>query len=176
MAKAKKESKEATVSKIKKLTPAELKKQSKNLDGQYEVNLVIGEDAYKVMIDEHFRKTKIFKLMDDLVEFYNKASKIADASLLELATPYSTLLIIKHFTDIEISDDIDEALTMLDAMIDLEILDKIVNAMPEKEVEKIYEMLTDMLRNFERNLDEAEKEAEKIESQIENPEVKEMIQ
>lgn len=168
--------KKSTVSKIKKLTPAELKKKSKNLEGQYEVNIVIDGDTYKIMVDEHFRKTKIFKLMDDIVEFYNEASKFADASMLELVTPYSTLLIIKHFTDIEISDEIDEALAMLDVMIDLEILDKIVNAMPEEEVEKVYEMLTNMMNNMRKNLQEAEKEAEKIEGQIENPEVKDMIQ
>lgn len=173
MAKAKKE---PDVLKIKKLTPAELKKQNKKLDGQYEVNIVLDGDVYKINIDEHFRKTKIFKLMDDLVEFFNQANKVGDASMLELATPYSTLLIIKHFTDIEISDNIDEALTMLDVMIDLECLDKIVNAMPENEVEKVYEMLANMMRNMERNLEEAEKEAEKLKNQVENQEVKDMIQ
>lgn len=162
--------------KVKKLTPAELKKQGKKLEGQFEVNLFIDDEVYVVKIDEHFKKTKIFKLLDDMVEFYNEASKRADSSMLELVTPYSSLLLIKYFTDIEISDDINEALATLDLLIDLELLDKILNAMPEKEVEKVYKVLTDMLKNVERNLEEAEKEAEKLENQIQNPEVKGMIQ
>lgn len=171
MAKVKKE-----VAKIKRLSPTELKKQSKNLDGQYEVNFTIGDEAYGVMIDEHFRKSKIFKLMDDMVVFYNEANKFADASMLELATPYSSLLVIKYFTDIEIKDDIDDALAMLDVLIDLELLDKILNSMPEKEIVKVYDLLTKMMKNMEQNIAEAEKEAEKIESQIENQEVKGMLQ
>ncbi|SDX95777.1 hypothetical protein [Thermoactinomyces sp. DSM 45892] len=163
-------------SEIKRLTSHELKKQDKKLEGTYPVDLVINETVYEIIVDEHFRKSKIFQLLDDMIRFYNEANKPLNASLLELSTPYSTLLIIKHFTDFEVSDDINEALAVLNLLIDLDLLDKILNAMPEQEITKVYEMLSQMLTNMQVNLEEAEKQADELGKQVANSEVKTLVQ
>lgn len=155
---------------IKKLSPAELKKQVKKLDEVQEFLVVIGDTDYKVTHDVVFRKTKQHKVLDDMVKFFNEGGK--NIELLDMATPYTALLIIKHFTSIEVSDDIDEALALLEVLIDLEALDKILNALPEEEVQKIYELLTMTVENFRASLEDAEKEAESFLEQIENEEVK----
>lgn len=144
-----------------KLTPALLKEQSAKLDAVQEFVVAIGGEDYILTHDVVFRKSKQHKVLDDMVEFFNEGGK-QNIGMLDLATPYTALLIIKHFTSLEVSDNIEEALDLLTVLVDLEALDKIVNALPEDEVTKVYELLTMTIENFKNNLEEAEKEAEAL--------------
>lgn len=159
---------------IKKLTGAELKKQNKVLDLQREFTVTIGEQEYKLSHDVTFRKTKQSRLLEDVVAFFTEGVNRPD--ILEVATMYSTLLILKHFTSLEVSDDISEALALLDVLIDLEALDQIVNELPENEVTKIYELLSKTVNNMEESIIEAQEEANRIANKVENKELKDMIQ
>lgn len=158
---------------LKRLSPAELKEQVKKLDAVEEFVVTIGDVDYSVTHDAKFRKTKMHKVLDDMVKFFNEGGKRIE--LLELATPYTALLILKHFTSLEVSDEIDDALALLEVLIDLEALDKLLNALPQDEVTKVYELLTQTVENFKATLEDSEKEAEAFLAQIENEEVKEMI-
>lgn len=153
---------------IKKLSPAILQAESKKLDEVQEFVVQIGEEDYLLTHDVVFRKSKQHKVLDDMVDFFNEvgSNKI---EYLDLATPYTALLIIKHFTSLEVEDDIDGALALLNVLVDLEALDKILNALPENEVTKVYELLADTINNFRKNLEEQEKEAEAL--ALENPEI-----
>ena len=133
----------------------------KNIDG---VDYILTHDV-------KFRRTKQHKVLDDMVAFFNEGGKHLE--LLDMATPYTALLIMKHFTSLEVSDKIDEALALLEVPIDLEALDKILNALPEQEVQKVYELLTDTVENFRNSLEADEKDAEAFMAQVENEEVKE---
>lgn len=161
------------VKKIKKLTQGELKKQVKKLNAVEKFYVSIDDEMFEITYDSVFRKTKQQKVIEDLVEFFDAGRFNTD--LFEVATTYTTLLIIKHFTSLDIPDDIDEALTFMNLLIDLEIFDKTLNALPEDEVEKIYELLTSVINNMKANIEEAEKEAEALSDKIENQQVKEMI-
>jgi hypothetical protein len=157
---------------IKKLSPAELKKQVKKLDEVQEFIVTIGDTDYRVTHDVIFRRTKQHKVLDDMVAFFNEGGKKVE--LLDMATPYTALLILKYFTSLEIPNDIDEALAFLEVLIDLESLDKILNALPEEEVKKVYVLLTQTIENFRESLEASEEEAESFLEQVENEEVKEL--
>lgn len=158
---------------IKKLTTAELKKQSKVLDATQEFTVTIGETEYKLTHDVSFRRTKQHALLDDMIVFFNEGGNRIE--LYELATPYTALLILKHFTSLEVSDDIDEAIDLMQVLVDLEVLDQLINALPEEEVVKVYELITATVDNLKTNLDEYEAEALALSEQVENEEVKELL-
>lgn len=158
---------------IKKLTVTELKKQSKALDEQREFTVSIGGQDYKLTHDVVFRKTKQHKVLDDVIAFFSEGTNV---EALEMTTPYTALLIIKHFTSLEVSDNIDEALALLEVLIDLEAFDKILNELPVDEVTKVQELLVRTVENMKQNLEMAEEETEGLLEQIENEKVKGLIQ
>lgn len=175
--------------KAKNLTITELKKQNKVLDAQTEHTIVVkiqkgldeetGEPLfdlvpYKIKIDNVFRKTKQHKLLEDLMFFINESNKRLE--ILDVATPYITLLLIKHFTNLDIPDDIDEAIEVMNILIDLDIFSEIVNLMPENEVIKMYETLNASIERMNLNIEEMLKESEKVLEKIENKEIKELLQ
>lgn len=175
--------------KAKNLTITELKKQNKVLDAQTEHTIVVkiqkgldeetGEPLfdlvpYKIKIDNVFRKTKQHKLLEDLMLFINESNKRLE--ILDVATPYITLLLIKHFTNLDIPDDIDEAIEVMNILIDLDIFSEIVNLMPENEVIKMYETLNASIERMNLSIEEMLKESEKVLEKIENKEIKELLQ
>lgn len=158
---------------IKNLTLAELKKQNKNLDETREFKVTIGDTVYKLNHDIVFRQSKKNKLLDDMVEFFQASVK--NLEILELATPYTTLLVLKHFTSLEVSDNVDEALDLLNVLVDLDLLNQIVVELPEDQLVDIFEMITKTVNTMSESIDEAEKEAQRLNEQVENEVLKEMI-
>lgn len=150
-----------------------IKKEVKKLAVQKEESVFINGNEYKFKIDEKFLKSKQYKLIDDLVEFLNEVNIKPDYS--DLITPYTTLLIIKHFTSIEVSNDIDEAIDTLQSLIDLEIISEIVELMPEDEVVKIYELLSETIARMKENMETTSKELEGIEDLVENEEIRKTL-
>lgn len=174
---------------IKNLTATELIKQSKKLDARTEHTIILEieqgidegtntpifeEVPYKVKVDNIFRQTKQHKVMEDLIEFFNEGNERAE--ILDVATPYTSLLIVKHFTSIAVPDDIDEAIELLNAMVDLKLLGKVVEVLPENQVIKMYESLSSAVSRMNANIDEVVKEAKDLEGQLESEQVKELVQ
>lgn len=159
---------------IKKLTNSELKKQVKKINEVEDILVVVNGTDYLVTCDAIFRKSKMHKVLDDLVDFFNEGGKRTE--ILDLATPYTALLILKHFTSLEVSDDVGEAIDLLEVLIDLEILDKILNALPVAEVTKIYELIAKTTTSFQETLEMMEKEAESLVDKVENEEVRKKVQ
>lgn len=175
VAKDKKEAKQATP---KKLTLAELKKQDKKLDERKSVVVNIGEDEYTIEYDMIFRKTKQTKVMNDMMRLFQvigTGQEDESVEKLEFASAYTALLIIKHFTSLDVSDDIDEALAMLQVLIDLGALGDIVKALPEDEVLKIYDLLTNTVNAVRENMEQLDKEEELLELELENEEAQAMV-
>jgi len=162
-----------TQKKIKNLNPTEIKKQVKKLKTQGEFYITIGEDEYLVKHDEIFVNSKIHRVLDDLVSLFNESRNRNE--LMEVATPYTTLLIIKHFTSIDVPDDIDSALDMMEALIDLEVMDKIINALPESEIVKMYEKMTVVMDNMRSTLEDGELEAQELERQLKSEQAKRLL-
>ena len=136
---------------IKKLTGAELKKHAKALDEQKEFTVEIGGQKYKLTHDVVFRKTKRIKLIEDLIEFFTKGAE--NPEILELTTPYTALLVIKHFTSLEVSDSLEDALALLEVLIDLDALGEIINALPENDVVELFDILNETIGNMTKNFD-----------------------
>lgn len=169
-----KEVAKTTNKKVKNLTVTELKKKSKELGSQTEHTIKVGDDEYKIKIDDTFRQTKQHKVMEDLIDFLNEGNSRLE--LLEVATPYTSLLLIKHFTSLEVPNDIDGAIEVLNALVDLGILGEILNLMPEQEVVKIYETLSASVDRMNKNIEEMREEARKLADKLENKEVKELLE
>lgn len=159
---------------IKKLTPADLKKQVKKLDAVQEFVITIGEDTYKLTHDVTFRKTKMQNLLEDLLRFFASITE-EQIDMLQFATPYATLLVIKHFTSLDVSDDIEEALALLEALVDLGVLGNIINTLPEAEVVKVFDLISQTLEEVQANMDDVEAEAEALVEEIQSPEIKALI-
>lgn len=141
---------------IKNLTGAELKKQSKALDVKKDFTVEIGGEEYKLQHDVTFRKTKQIKLIEDLIEFFSAGAEKPE--ILEQATPYTALLVIKHFTTLEVPNELEDALILLGVLIDLEVLDKIIEKMPEEETKKLFDVLTETVENMSKGFDNTEQE------------------
>lgn len=159
---------------IKELTLADLKKESKKLDEQSEFEIKIGSTDYIIKYDKVFRKTKQRAVLEDTLHFFQQMGE-ENMKNLEMASAYTALLIVKHFTSLDIPDEIEEALAMLEVLVDLGVIGDIVNELPEDEVVKIYELLTQTVDSLNNNLKMAEAEAKLVEEELENEEVKELI-
>lgn len=159
---------------IKHLTLQELKKQDKKAVTSEKAQVTIGDAEYRFTYDSRFRPTKINDLIDDLIKLFNMGQNRLE--LFEMASPYTALLILKHFTSIEVPDDIDDALVMLRLFIDLESLDVIINELPESEVVRIFTIIAETTENITANLDEHDAEADALTEQIVNDEIKRLLE
>lgn len=146
---------------VKLLTPELLKKQNEKLNEVQEFSITVNGEDFIMTHDVVFRKSKQHKVLDDLVEFFNEGQN-RNLQYLDLATPYTTLLILKHFTSLEVPDDIDEAILLLEVLIDLGVLANILNTLPEDEVTKMFELLTEVMTRFRGTLEESQAEAEAL--------------
>ena len=168
----KKETKKLTDS-VRKLTLAELNKQNKKLNEKDEFSILIGEERYVISHDVHFRNSKIMAVIDDVVAYFNESRNKVE--LLDLALPYINLLIIKHFTSLEVSDDIDEAIDLLNVLGDLEVFGDIISALPENEVVRTFDMIEKVINNYKDNLEDTARESQEILKQLESDELKQML-
>lgn len=163
--------------KNKKLSIVEINKQNKKLDKVRDFTVTVGDIEYDVTHDIIFRKTKQHLLLDNMVDFFNAGSERIE--LLNMATPYTALLILKHFTSLEVPDDINEAVILLKVLIDLDVLDAVLAELPEEETTKIFELLTQTVEGFKATLEDANKEAkedaENLLEQIDNDVLKKII-
>lgn len=162
-----------TQNKIKNLNPTAIKREHKKLKEQGEFFITVNGEEYRVTHDEKFLNSKIHMVLDDLILLFNEGRHRNE--LMEVATPYTTLLIIKHFTSIEVSDDIDEALETMTALIDLELVDKIINALPEAEVVRMYEKISTVMTNVKSTLEDGELEVRELEKDLQTEQAKKML-
>lgn len=160
--------------KLRNLTVTEMRKHSRRLNERIEYEIAVNEDLYKVEIDRVFRKTKQHKVIDDLISFFTESNEKPE--LLDITTPYMSMLLIKHFTNINIPDDVDGALDVLEVLIDLNLLGEILNLMPEKEVTNIYELLTTTVSRMKDNILDTYSEMSSAYGEVENEELKELLQ
>jgi hypothetical protein len=120
--------------KNKKLTLGVLKEQDEQLYKQKEINV----KGYKVMIDTKFRKTKLQKLINELVQAldYIKENKYQ----IDILT-YLYILLIKYFTDIPVPNELEKQIIMTNLLIDNGYFEAIVNEFDQNEINKFIEML-----------------------------------
>lgn len=159
----------------KKLTTQFLKQKEKELKQRTTHEIQLGEDVFEIQIDKVFTNSKISELMADINELIQhlymgeKSEDIPEKTKGYLVSRFIYLMIIKHFTDIEVPDDIIDSVATVKVMEDIGLMDKIITLMDEEELMKTVteinrrlEMATELVSE---RLGEVRKELEKIENQ-----------
>lgn len=135
-----------------------------------------GKD-YEVLVDEKFSAKKLMDMLFELAEQV-KYMYMVD-QVMEIPN-YMIYLIIKYFTDIDCAkvDSYEQQINVFSAMMDLDIVEPIINAIPESEINKINEYSTRLIKNiqkFDKQVEDNPKlidEINKIISDVEELEAK----
>ncbi|MCK9331180.1 MAG: hypothetical protein M0Q94_14990 [Candidatus Cloacimonetes bacterium] len=158
------------MSNTKKLKPQKTVKQNKselnlNIINQAnensfptkEIEIIVGDKPYLVVIDTVFKTTKIEKMIKSLVKSENiKKFEEFDESV---KLSYYMYLLIKTFTNLDIPDKLsfEQEINLISSLIDLGIYEKVMAEFSEDEIKKV----NDFLHKFNLNLNDAIKEMNK---------------
>lgn len=165
----------ANAKKPELLNAKALKKEVLQLDLQGTAPIKIGDTVYEISYDKVFRKTKQRNMLQDMIDFFKDMGTVEERDA-DFATAYTTLLLIKHFTSLDVPDDIKEALDMLEVLIDLEVFGQILEVLPEEEVVKAFDLLSDSVKSMTERYNEITEEMKEQQAQIENKELQEYIE
>ena len=127
------------MSKVNKLTSSILLQEQSKLFVQRKVIIHINKKDYDVLVDQVFLPTKLNALIMESISNYENLKDLDES----VKISYLMFLAIKTFTNLDVSktDDFKTQISVLNAMLDLEIFDKIVSEFPESELEKINEYM-----------------------------------
>ena len=145
------------MSKVNKLTSSILLQEQSKLFVQRKVIIHINKKDYDVLVDQVFLPTKLNALIMESISNYENLKDLDES----VKISYLMFLAIKTFTNLDVSktDDFKTQISVLNAMLDLEIFDKIVSEFPESELEKINEYML----KFNSNIDKFMKDEKGIE-------------
>ena len=145
------------MAKSNKLTSSILLQEQSKLFVQRKVIITINKKDYEVLVDQKFLPTKLNQLILESVSNYDNLKDLDES----VKVSYLMFLTIKTFTNVEIAktDDFQTQIRVLNAMLDLEIFDKIISEFPESELEKI----NDYMLKFNSRIDEFMKDGKSIE-------------
>ena len=145
------------MSKVNKLTSSILLQEQSKLFTQKQVTVNINKKDYEVLVDQKFRPTKLNELIVEAIMNYDKFKELDES----VKISYLMFLAIKYFTNLEVAktDTLEEQIRILNAMLDLEIFDKIISEFAESELEKINEYML----KFNDKIDQFMKDGKSIE-------------
>jgi hypothetical protein len=159
------------MSKINKLNSGIILSANAKEFTQKKIILNISGKDYEVLVDEKFKPTKLQQMIIEGITNQKYLTDVDDA--VKLA--YYTFLIVKHFTDVDVAkvESFEEQIRVLNAMIDLEIFQTIVDAFPVSEIEKCSEFV----KKFVERVEEFAKENKSLNEVIDlvKEEVKEEV-
>lgn len=168
------------MAKNKKLTSSAVKNKREELKASLTKEVVVGADTYEFKIDRKFLKSKEVAFTNDLISFISEVSSdekyfdLGQARIKILSENFALLMLIKHFTSIDVPADTDEALTVLNNMADLGIFGEIVNSFPEDEVERVMKNATVEIDDFNSKLEESlnklREQTDKLEKELQDGE------
>jgi len=145
------------MSKVNKLTSSILLQEQSKLFIQRKVIININKKDYDVLVDQKFRPTKLNELIVEAITNYDKFKELDES----VKVSYLMFLAIKYFTNLEIAktDTLEDQIRILNAMLDLEIFDKLLSEFPESELEKI----NDYMLKFNDRIDQFINDGKSIE-------------
>jgi len=145
------------MAKSNKLTSSILLQEQSKLFVQKKVNITVNKKDYEVLVDQKFRPTKLNELIVEAITNYDKFKELDES----VKVSYLMFLAIKYFTNLEVAktDTLEEQIRILNAMLDLEIFDKIISEFPENELEKINEYML----KFNDKIDQFVKDGKSVE-------------
>jgi len=141
----------------KQLTSSILLQEQSKLFTKRKVTIHINKNDYDVLVDQKFRPTKLNELIMESINNYEKLKELNES----VKISYLMFLAVKQFTNLDVAktDDFKTQISVLNAMLDLEIFDKIVSEFPESELKKI----NDYMLKFNTRIDEFMKDGKSIE-------------
>ena len=146
---------------IKKINEASLNKGFNKFNEKIteRVTDIFGEE-YELEISKHFKKSDTQKIMIDYLEIEEEFKEIKDIESLK-DTIIIPMLMIKQFTNISIPDEGERLLSMANKLVELELLNKILDILPEDELLKMTEVADQFKNVVVKMVEEKEKESTK---------------
>jgi len=106
-------------------------------------------DSYTIEINKYFKKTEIQKMIVDYFSFKEELKTIVfDLELVRNTAFLFPALLVKYFSNVPLSDDIVELISGTETLMDIEVFDHIVGALPQEEVERVNSMIKTMTDNI----------------------------
>lgn len=135
---------------------------SANKDVQKTVTIELDGKEYEIKVDQVFKVSK----MDDMVtELMTKFKNYKELPF-KIQILFHNYLIIKHFTDVDLSDckTIEDDIKVMDGLLDLGMFEKILPEFKEEELLKITDYMVTLRKKFSDlvNDEDAMKEVENI--------------
>lgn len=133
----------------KKLTIDEIESVDNQLNSFKEV--LLGDGQYVIKVDTKFRNTKIQNLILDFQRVLDelRGRKVEEQILADVMFLYY-ILIIKHFTDLELPDNVDQLIHISKKMIDAGFFEEIINSFEEDQLM----LVVDKMNRYTDNLPE----------------------
>ena len=146
----------------KKITPKTIKAAEKNIFSKKRMVTIVNKfgDSYNVTYDKEIKTTKLLRVLDELKDrmlILNKYNVQYDY------TAHIYILLIKHFTDIEFpeihcktKDEIENSfrdeMSMMEALLDLDLYGRIMENFTEENLKDINEFIDNFLNNKDLEL------------------------
>ena len=161
-----------------KLSLTNINKKAKTLDTQSEVKVYSStiDEFFTLKVDDTFKKTKVMKLVSELMSQLQYASR-KEIDLQEVFLPYSILLMIKYFTSLakEIPNDLESQITVMNNMINLNLLQPILECLPEDEAEVVFNTINTTIEEIDEKYKEIVSRVEEIEHAFEVGDIEKVL-
>lgn len=133
--------------------------------------VIIGD--YKILVNQVFLPTRISEAVQEFANDVLESAKLEQDLVSEILEFYMQIVLIKHFTSLDVPEDINGKIETLQILVDLDLFTDIISEFPEDEIKKVYEAVNNKSETINKDMDEL---AEKVEVMgLNNDEVKEAV-
>ena len=153
--------------KRKKLTKTEIER----IDKKWKEKISVDIKGYELKVDKYFRDSKIAALMEDLQMGMLECRKHGGDEV-QFGTVYFGFLIIRHFTDLKTPDEIEEQFEFMQVLADNELLDPIMEALPQDQISKVLEKIPQFTENVNEFVSQLSEDV--LNSELDNEDVLKM--
>jgi len=106
-------------------------------------------DSYNIEINKYFKTSEVQKLIVDYLSFKEELPNLVnELELIKDTTYLYYALLVKYFTNVPFSDNLVELISGVETLIDLEIFDHIIGALPKEEIERVNDLIKKMTDNL----------------------------
>lgn len=134
----------------KKLTSSTLSKSSNKFGERLTIQVTDRfSESYSVDINKYFKTSEVQKLIVDYISFKEELPNlVSELELIKDTTYLYYALLVKYFTNVPLSDSLMELISGTETLIDLEVFDHIVGALPKEEIERVNVLIKKMTDNL----------------------------
>ncbi|MDO6628706.1 hypothetical protein [Bacillus thuringiensis] len=152
---------------VKQMNLKNLKADTKKLDEMKEE--IIGD--YKIQVSTHIRNTKIEEALREYLNDRDAAFKSGEP-IEDVMAVYMFIILIKHFTSLNVPEGVDEKIDTISALIDLGLFWDVVEVLPDECITKFLAAIDIASKSITKNLEEIAT----VVDELENKEIKELVE